>query len=328
MLKLVAYAVRPDERPHFEELADELGVEVSYVDRELDASTVTEADGCFAVSIGGPNNVDGAVVERLAEFGVKVLATRSIGYNNIDLDAVRTVGIHVANARYAPTSVAEFTVMLALMGLRRMKAILMRGAAQDFSIEHRLGREICSCTVGILGTGRIGAAAARLFKGLGAHVLGYDVYENHSLDDVLTYAPLEEVLAQSDVISLHLPLLPSTEHIINDDAIAAMKDGVGIINCARGPIVDTPALVRGIKSGKIGFACLDTVEGELDYFHHDLGCEPIQDDCIALLRGYPNVIMTQHCSFYTDDAVRSMVESSLRAAVEIAGTGASSYDVI
>lgn len=325
-VRVAMFAARPDELPHCA-VAQELGVELVMVDEPLSASSAARAAGCAAVSVAGANTVDAAAVRALTEAGVHYLALRSIGFNNVDAQAAQECGLQVSNAPYSPASVAEFSVMLAMMGLRRMRSIMQRSAAQDLSLAGHLGREIGECTVGVLGTGRIGACAARLFHGLGAKVLGYDVYHNDSLEGVLSYATLDEVLAASDVISVHIPLMPATEHLIDAAAIAKMKDGAGIVNCARGELVDTRALIAGLKSGKIGFAGLDTVEGEHDYFHHDWKGRVMPNDDISLLRSYPNVIMTQHCSFYTDEAVRDMVANSLKSCVAFAETGTSPFEV-
>ncbi|MBT1176192.1 hypothetical protein JS532_01235 [Bifidobacterium callimiconis] len=317
-MKIAAFEVRDDERESFADESQRVGVDVELHAECLAPSNVGLATGCDGVSILGQSHIDAAMIDALADVGVKVVATRTIGYNHIDLNAAKRRGIMVLNADYAPNGVAEYTVMFILLVLRNYKPALWRGQVYDFSLEGLRGRELRNLTVGVMGTGRIGATVIQCLTGFGCRILAYDPHPNPKVAEHAEYVDLETLYAQSDVITLHMPLLDSTFHIINRETIAKMKDGVVLINCARGELMDLDALIDNIEAEKIGGLGLDTVETEGDLIHRDRRTDILTNRGIAYLRQFPNVVMTQHMAFYTDAAVRSMVSCSvdgIRAAI-------------
>ncbi|PJM76185.1 D-isomer specific 2-hydroxyacid dehydrogenase family protein [Bifidobacterium simiarum] len=320
-MRIAAFEVRDDEREAFATEAERLGVKVTLHAEPLDTGNAALVDGCDGVSTLGLSRLDAGMLETLAGRGVKVVATRTIGYNHIDLDAAKRLGLAVLNADYAPNGVAEYTVMFMLMVLRNYKPALWRGQVYDFSLEGLRGRELRNLTVGVMGTGRIGATVIRCLSGFGCEILAYDPHPNEKVAELAEYVGLDELYRRSDIITLHMPLLPSTEHIINRDTIARMKDGVVLINCARGGLMDLEALIDNIESEKIGGLGLDTVETEEDLIHRDRRTDILTNRGVAYLRQFPNVVMTQHMAFYTDAAVHSMVNCSVEGIRSVLETG-------
>lgn len=327
MVKICVYGVRDDERVYFDQFEKELDVEIKYVLSELNAQTAVEAKGYKAVSVAGSNVVARDTLKAMKENGVEFLALRSIGFNNVDKDAAKEYGIRFSNVSYSQSSVAEFTVMLMMMCIRKVESIMRRVNAQDYSLNGIQGREMHNMTVGIVGTGRIGATVARILTGFGCKIIAYDVYENDKLRDILTYVSYDELLEKSDIITLHAPLIDSNVHMINADAISKMKDHACIVNCGRGPLIDTKALIEGMRSGKISAVGLDTIEGELDVFQKDHHNNVISNDDMMVLKSFPNAIVTPHCSFYTNQAVSDMVENSLKSNVSFLTKSESPWEI-
>lgn len=302
-------------------------MDVKYVAQELNVETAHQAQGAEAVTIQGSNKADRATLQALSKAGVKYLALRSAGYNYVDIAAAQEYGIRFSNVTYSPNSVADFATMLILMCERKAKLILARGAVQDYTLAGIQGREIRNLTVGIIGTGQIGETVARNFSGFGCKIIGYDVYENDQLRDLIEYVSLKELIAGSDVITLHAPLFDSNYHMINRECIDQMKDGVCIVNCGRGPLIDTEALIYGIETGKIGAAGLDVIEDELGIFHEDHRLNVLSNHQLSVLRAFPNVIVTPHAAFYTDQAVSDMVEIALESLVSFMDNGTSRWEI-
>ena len=220
----------------------------------------------------------------------------------------------ITNVTYSPSSVADFTVMLILMGLRKMKHIMMRGDVQDFTLRGKLARELPGCTVGVIGTGRIGETVIRNLTGFGCEILAYDPYQKESVKALGEYVELEQLFCESDIITLHVPATDENYHLIDNNALRMMKNGVGIVNCARGALIDSDALIDAIESEKVGFACLDVVEHESGLYYFDRMGAPLGNPRLAILRSYANVIVTSHMAFYTDEAVANMAENSILGA--------------
>ncbi|MEC0182200.1 D-isomer specific 2-hydroxyacid dehydrogenase family protein [Paenibacillus peoriae] len=327
MKKIVAYRARSDEMAFFEKFEKELKLDIKYVAQELNPETASQAQGAQAVTIQGSNKADRATLQALSRAGVKYLALRSAGYNYVDIAAAQEYGIHFSNASYSPNSVADFTTMLILMCARKAKQILARNAVQDYTLAGIQGREIRNLTIGIIGTGQIGATVARNLSGFGCKILGYDVYENDNLRDLIEYVSLEELITSSDVITLHAPLFDSNYHMINQESINKMKNGVCLVNCGRGPLIDTEALIHGIETGKIGTAALDVIEDELGIFHEDHRLNVLSNHQLAILRTFPNVIITPHTAFYTDQAVSDMVEIALKSLLSFMDNGTSQWEI-
>ena len=320
-MKIAAFEVRDDERESFADESNRVGVTVELHAECLGPDDIGLIAGCDGVSILGQSHIDAAMVDALADARVKVVATRTIGYNHIDLNAARRRGVMVLNADYAPNGVAEYTVMFILLVLRNYKPALWRGQVYDFSLEGLQGRELRNLTVGVMGTGRIGATVIQCLSGFGCRILAYDPHPKAAVAEHAEYVDLETLYAQSDVITLHMPLLDSTFHIINRETISRMKDGVVLINCARGELMDLDALIDNIEAKKIGGLGLDTVETEGELIHRDRRTDILTNRGIAYLRQFPNVVMTQHMAFYTDAAVRSMVSCSVDGIRAVLETG-------
>lgn len=239
--------------------------------------------------------------------------------NHIDLEYAEKVGIQVCNASYPPSGVAEFTLMLMLMCLRNYKQALWRGQVNDFSLDGLMGKELGEMTVGVVGTGRIGAAVIRLLSSFGCRILAYNRTQRPEISEIAEYVELDTLYAKSDMITLHVPLTEDTHHMINRESLEKMKDGVVIINCARGELAQNDALIEGIESGKIGALGLDVVEDETGITHVDHRIDILSNQKMAYLRQFRNVVMTPHMAFYTDTAVRNMVRCGIQGILYMAG---------
>ncbi len=316
-MKILAYNVREDERVYFEKYSNELGCQVMLTEADATIENADLAEGCDGVSVLGMFNIDRALLEKFKSLGVKVVSTRTVGYNHLDLEAAKELGIAVCSAGYAPNGVAEFTIMMILMCLRHYKQAMWRGQVNDFSLPGLMGRNLSELKVGILGTGKIGAQVIKNLSSFGCEIFAYDVRENESVKQYAAYKDLDTIFRECDIISLHMPLLPSTEHIINRDSISKMKDGVIIINCARGGLTEINALVEGIETEKIGALGMDTVEGDEDIVHADHRTDILSNRNWFYLHQFRNVIMTQHMAFYTEQAVDSMVRCGVEGPVKI-----------
>ena len=325
-MKIFSYEVRFDEVQYLEALkSDKLTIE--YTDQILTIDNVELCRGYDAVNFLALSFINKDILNKLHEFGIKYIATRSVGYNHIDMDHARKLGIKVCNASYPPTSVAEYTVMLILMVLRNYKQSLYRGNINDYSLIGLGGRTLKSLTIGVVGTGKIGATVANLLKGFGCKIFAYDPYENKALNDVVTYTTLEEIYEKSDIITLHVPYFKENYHMISDNEISKMKKGVIIINAARGELISNKALINGIESGHIGGLGLDAVDGEYGLIHIDHKLDILKNQEIAYLKQFPNVTITPHIAFYTDDATKNMVEIATRGLIAFLETGHCDYEI-
>lgn len=320
-MRIFAYEVRPDEVDAFGRMARAYGADIELSSEVPAPATAELAAGCEGVSILGQGRADRELLRLWRELGVSYLSTRTVGYNHIDLDAARELGIGVCNATYPPNGVADFTVMMMLMCLRHYKQAMWRGQVNDFSLEGLQGRDLKDLTVGIVGTGRIGTQVMRNLSGFGCRMLAHSAHRSPAAEELGTYVDFDTLLRESDIISLHTALTPQTWHIVNADTISRMKDGVILINCARGDLADIDALVDGIESQKIGALGMDTVEGEEGIVHADRRVDIIPNRNWFYLHQFRNVIMTQHMAFYTEQAVESMVRCGVEGIVEMARAG-------
>ena len=258
---------------------------------------------------------------------MKAICCRSIGYDHIDLEKARELGMKISNADYPPEGVANFAIMLMLMSLRKAGHILKRGEAQDYSLQGKIGRDISTCTVGVIGTGRIGRTVLQHLSGFGCRLLAYDLYPNDEVKKIAEYVPLETLLAESDVITLHTNATEENHHLIDTKAIERMKPGVTIINTARGKLIDSDALLKALESGQVGAASLDVLENENGLYYYDRMGDVIPNTELAALRAMPNVLLTDHTAFYTYEAVKSMVLSVLESAAAFAEGLPTRHDV-
>lgn len=320
-MRIFAYEVRPDEVDAFGRMARAYGADIELSSEVPAPATAELAAGCVGVSILAQGRADRELLRLWRELGVSYLSTRTVGYNHIDLDAARELGIGVCNATYPPNGVADFTVMMMLMCLRHYKQAMWRGQVNDFSLEGLQGRDLKDLTVGIVGTGRIGTQVMRNLSGFGCRMLAHSAHRSPAAEELGTYVDFDTLLRESDIISLHTALTPQTWHIVNADTISRMKDGVILINCARGDLADIDALVDGIESQKIGALGMDTVEGEEGIVHADRRVDIIPNRNWFYLHQFRNVIMTQHMAFYTEQAVESMVRCGVEGIIEMARAG-------
>lgn len=310
-MRVTVYNCREfDEKELFLRYEKELGMELALCADAPTLDNISLAKGSECVDII-TSKITRELMEAFHNNGVKYLTTRTIGYDHIDLDAAKEFGIKVANAPYGPNGVADYTVMLILMSIRKMKRILERTNIQDYTLAGIQGRELKDLTVGIIGTGRIGKTVIRNLSGFGPKLLAYDLYEQEEVKRYAEYVTLEELFAQADVISLHTPLTDENYHLIDEKSIAAMKDGVVIINTARGGLIDSQALIGAVESGKIGAAGLDVVENEFGLYYYDHKSDILNNRELAVLRGFPNVTVSHHMAFYTDNCVETVVRDSL-----------------
>lgn len=314
-VKMMVYSLREfDEKIFFEKYANELGIEIVSSPDLPSLKNARLAEGCRYVNII-TTPVDRPLLEEFHKLGVRYIVTRTIGFDHIDIAAAKELGIRIANTPYGPDGVAEYTIMLMLMCIRKMKSINHRFMGQDFTLKGLLGRELSDMTVGVIGTGRIGARLIKMLSGFGCRILACSPHPNKNTAEYAEYVSLETLLKSSDIITLHAPSTEETNHMINETTISGMKDGAVIINTARGALIDTDALIRGLDSGKIGAAGLDVVENESSLFYYDRREELLTDNkSMYLLSSYPNVIITHHMAFYTSQCVETMVRDSLRGA--------------
>ena len=259
------------------------------------------------------SKIDRELMKKFHDMGVKMISTRTVGYDHVDIEAAKEFGIHVSNVSYSPECVADYTLMLMLMSLRRMKRIMQRGEINDFSLPGIQGRELPNLTVGVLGTGRIGQAVIRDLSGFRWKIYAYDRYETDAVKEYAEYADLDTICRECDLITLHMPLLEDNFHLIDRERIQKMKEGVVIVNTARGGLIDTKALIEGIESGRIGAAGLDVIEDEFGMYYYDRKSDVLSKRDLYILRGFPNVVVTPHMAFYTDQAVSDMVKHSIES---------------
>jgi D-lactate dehydrogenase len=288
--------------------------ELIYFETPLNSQTVILAEGYEAVSIFVNDQAGSDVLAVLARRGTKLIALRCAGYNNVDLKAAAELGIKVVRVpAYSPYAVAEHAVGLILMLNRKLHKAYNRVRDDNFTLDGLLGFDLYGCTVGVIGTGKIGLILAKILNGFGCHLLGYDAYPNDAFTELgdARYVELPELFAQSDIISLHCPLLPETHYIINREAIAQMKTGVMLINTSRGQLIDTEAAIEGIKSKKIGYFGLDVYEQEDELFFADWSQDIIQDDTFQLLQSFPNVVITAHQGFFTRNALSAIAKTTI-----------------
>ena len=289
----------------------------------LDAHSAKLAEGADAVCVFVNDDVSAPVLEQLAALGVQAVLLRCAGFNNVNLEAAGRLGITVARVpAYSPEAVAEHAVALYLALNRRIHRAYNRVREGNFALHGLMGKTVHGKTVGIIGTGRIGAVAAKIFHGFGTEVLVYDPFPNTSLDSIATSVDLRELLFRSDIVSLHCPLLPETHHLINAERLAIMKPDAVLVNTSRGPLIDTAAVIHALKRHQLGGLAIDVYEQEGDLFFSDRSSEIIDDDVFVRLSGFPNVIVTGHQAFFTEEAVDEIVDVTLQNWVDIAAGGA------
>ncbi|NEQ38153.1 MAG: 2-hydroxyacid dehydrogenase [Okeania sp. SIO3I5] len=288
--------------------------EFIFHETRLEAKTATLAAECSAICVFVNDDVGAETLKILADQGIGLVALRCTGFNNVDLETAAEVGIKVVRVTaYSPYSVAEFAVGMMMMLNRKLYRAYNRVREDNFSLNGLLGFDLHSRTVGIIGTGKIGIILAQILHGFGCHLLAYDPYPNPKFEEIgnARYVDLPELLASSDIISLHCPLTPENHHLINAETIAQMKPGVMLINTSRGQLIDTKAAIEGIKSGIIAYLGIDVYEQEKNLFFKDLSDTIIQDDTFLLLQSFPNVLITSHQAFFTKEAMDDIASTTI-----------------
>ncbi len=313
-MKFAFFDTKSYDIPSFEKYGKEKGIEFKFFETKLNHDTASLANGCDGVCVFVNDTVDADVIDKLYNMGVKAIALRCAGYNNVDVRHAYGK-VHVFHVpAYSPYAVAEHAIAMLLTSIRRIHKAYIRTKDHNFSLSGLTGFDLHGKTVGVIGTGRIGRVFIDICKGFGMNVMAYDKFpaENSGLN----YVSLDEMFEKSDILSLHCPLTEETRHMIDENAINKMKKGVVIINTSRGALVDAEALLNGIKSRKVGAACLDVYEEESDIFFEDFSGHIIDDDTLARLISMPNVIVTSHQAFLTEEALNNIAETTVKNIVE------------
>jgi D-lactate dehydrogenase len=328
-MRLALFSTKPYDEQFFSAANERFGNEIEFFEAHLDKSTVSLAAGFPAICAFVNDRLDATVLQALKSGGTKWIALRCAGFNNVDLAAADELGIKIVRVpAYSPHAIAEHTIGLILTLNRKIHKAYSRVRDGNFALNGLLGFDLFGRTVGIVGTGQIGVCVAEAIKGFGCRLIGNDMTPNPKCQALgLEYVPLPQLLAQSDIITLHCPLTPQTRYLIRADTIRLMKPGVMLINTSRGAVIDTKAVLDGLKSGVIGYLGLDVYEEEGDYFFEDLSGEVIEDDTLARLLTFPNVIITSHQAFFTREALETIAKTTLQNLRDLETRGSSANEV-
>jgi D-specific alpha-keto acid dehydrogenase len=304
---ITMYGCGQDEAVLFREMAPHFGITPTITDAAASEANIELALGNRCISVSHKTQITNANLLALSWAGVRYISTRSVGYDHINVVYAESVGITVENVSYSPDSVADYTLMLILMALRHAKSIINRADIHDFRLNDVRGKELRDMTIGVIGTGRIGAAVIDRLRGFGCRIVAYDKRPKTSAD----YVHLDELLQQSDIVTLHTPLDADTYHLLNRQRIEQMKYGAFVINTGRGSLLDTEALILALESGKLGGAALDVLEGEEGIFYADCRNKPIESKLLLQLEKFPGVLITPHTAYYTEHALSDTIENSI-----------------
>jgi D-specific alpha-keto acid dehydrogenase len=288
-------------------MAPRFGVMPIITEAAVSEANIELAFGNRCISVGHKTQITNPTLLSLGRLGVTYISTRSVGYNHINVEYAESVGISVENVAYSPDSVADYTLMLMLMAVRNAKSIVRRADVHDYRLNPVRGKELRDLTIGVIGTGRIGAAVMDRLRGFGCRILAYDNHPKTAAE----YVPLDKLLQVSDIVTLHTPLNADTRHLLNRRRIGQMKHGAFIVNTGRGPLLDTEALISALESGKLGGAALDVLEGEEGIFYADCRNKPIENSSLLRLQKLPNVLISPHTAYYTDHALSDTVKNSI-----------------
>ena len=312
-MDLTVFSTQPYDRRFLERVNAEHGHEIRYLEARLNPETAALASGSHSVCAFVNDRLDAPVLEALAAGGTRHVALRCAGFNHVDLAAAEAHGITVTRVpEYSPHAVAEHTVGLMLALNRKLHRAYNRVREGNFSLDGLLGFDFHGKTVAVIGTGRIGAATARILSGFGCRLLAYDVAPNEACRELgVAYGDLDEVLAAADVVTLHCPLTPETHHLIGEKRLDRMRDGTMLVNTSRGALIDSPAVIERLKDGRLSGLAIDVYEEEADLFFRDLSGQVIQDDVFARLLTFPNVVVTAHQAFFTEEAMENIARTTL-----------------
>jgi D-specific alpha-keto acid dehydrogenase len=304
---MTIYGCGHDEAVLFEEMAPRFGVEPTIAEAALSQGNLALAYGNRCISVGHKTRIADSTLLALRHAGVAHVTTRSIGSDHLDVGYAESVGISVANVRYSPDSVADYTLMLMLMAVRNAKSMVTRADVHDYRLPDVRGKELRDLTIGVIGTGRIGTAVIDRLRGFGCRVVAHDRRADRSAE----WVSLDELVRESDVVTLHTPLSADTHHLLDRQRIEQMKNGAYVVNTGRGSLLDTEALVDALESGRLGGAALDVLEGEEGIFYADCRSGAIENPLLLRLHGLPNVLISPHAAYYTDHALRDTVERTI-----------------
>ena len=327
-MKIAFFDAKPYDQTAFEHFAALNDITFKYFETKLNEDTAMLAKGFDGVCVFVNDTVNATVIDILHSIGIKIIALRCAGFNNVDVKYAANKICVVRVPAYSPYAVAEHTIALLLTSIRRTHKAYIRSKEFNFSLVGLTGFDLHGKTVGVIGTGRIGRVFIDICKGFGMKILAYDKYPSYEIcDNNIKYVTLDKLFENSDIISLHCPLTPDTYHIINSDSINKCKNGFVLINTSRGALVDSEALLDGIKSRKVGAACLDVYEEESDVFFEDNSGHIMEDDTLARLISMPNVIVTSHQAFLTEEALSNIAEITVENITEFFKTGKCKNDV-
>lgn len=328
-MKVLLFNVTKDEVKYINECNKKFEFNIEFADYDFNTANIDKFAGFDAVWITTNCKITKDKSEQLKEAGIKFIVSRAAGTDHMDFTALKEAGIKGANVpRYSPNAIAEHTVCLILMSLRKMKRELTMIDQYDFTLAGLKGRELRNMTVGVIGTGRIGAETITILSGFGCKIIAYDIYENQDIKNLVSYMNMNEVITKSDILVLHCPLTKENEKLIASDTISKMKDGVVLINTARGGLMDYDALLNAIENGKISAAAFDVFEPETSYIRKKVNSNEFQSETLKKLMKKENVIYTAHMSFYTDTAIENMIMTTFENLYEYKKIGHCSNDII
>lgn len=316
-MKFAFFDSKSYDKPSFERYGQEAGITFKFYETKLNEDTARLATGCDGVCVFVNDTVDAAVIDRLCEVGVKMVALRCAGYNNVDLKYAKGKLSVFHVPAYSPYAVAEHAMAMLLTSIRRIHKAYIRTRDFNFSLNGFTGFDLHGKTMGIVGMGKIGRVFAEICKGFGMKIIAYDKFPSGDYE----FVELSELFKKADIISLHCPLTKETDHMIDETTIGKMKKGVVIINTSRGALIDAEALLEGIKSRHVGAACLDVYEEESELFFEDFSGHIIDDDILARLISMPNVIVTSHQAFLTEEALNNIAETTVNNILEVQNKG-------
>jgi len=322
-MKIGFFSAKSYDREYFDSANSAYGYQIDYFETQLNAKTVSLASGYEMIIVFVHDTISTDCIKFLRDKGLKLIALRCSGFNNVDLKSAYENDVKVVRVpSYSPHSIAEHTVAILLTLIRKTHKAYNRVREGDFSIEGLIGFNLNSKTVGLIGTGRIGKITAKIISGFGCKLIAYDPYEDKECKQYgVIYTDINTLFKESDIISLHCPLNPDTYHLINKKSLKIMKDGVGIINTSRGAVIDAVAIIKALKNEKVGFMGLDVYEEEADLFYEDLSDKIIRDDTFARLLTFPNVLITSHQAFFTQEAMENISRTTLSNISEFCRTG-------
>lgn len=312
-MKIALFSSKPYDQEYFEQYNTHQNLNITFFETHLNRDTAGLTKGFDAVCVFVNDKIDDETIKKIRQNGIKLIALRCAGFNNIDLESAKRVGIKVVRVpSYSPEAIAEHSLALILTLNRKTHKAYNRIREGNFALNKLMGFNLSKKKVGVIGTGKIGLAFCKILLGLGCEIIAYDKYESQELKDLgVTYKPIDEVFKQSDIISLHCPLTPETKHIINKKSISIMKNGVMIINTSRGALINTADVIEGLTNKTIGYLGIDVYEQEENLFYKDLSEVIIQDDFILRLNSFPNVLITAHQAYFTEEAMTEITKTTL-----------------